>query len=304
MRELTLGAIFMVCVATVTGGCGHRESQRLPDSAFQVNFETPDIPTEMIAGTQVTVDVSLRNTSTSTWPSKPDSSNRNAVHLSYHWATEKGDRVIYDGVRTVLPQDVRSGDSVALKTTVRAPERIGRYILEMTLVQEGVAWFPDKGGEKISVPVRVVQVMTESRVVDNPPDARDETPRVGKTTSVAGDEDKRLAAIKSEAKLPAEHSSSDRLAPLAGNFTEESDKRRELWSVQVVSLSHRTQAESLARTLKSKGYDAYVATAKIKSKDWYQVHVGRLATRLEAEKLREILRAAEKLDRTFIAHKG
>ncbi|MEX0803875.1 MAG: SPOR domain-containing protein [Candidatus Binatia bacterium] len=298
-----LAVTFMICVAMATGGCSHRESQRLPDSAFQVNFETPNIPTEMIAGTQVIVDVSLRNTSTSTWPSKPDSSNRNAVHLSYHWATEKGDRVIYDGVRTALPQDVKSGDSVALKTTVRAPERLGRYILEMTLVQEGVAWFPDKGGEKISVPVSVVQVMTENRV-DNPPDDRDETPRVGKTTSVSGDEAKRLAAIKSEARLPAENSSSERLAAPTGNFQEESDKRRELWSVQVVSLSHRTEAESLARKLKSKGYDAYVATAKIKSKDWYQVHVGRLATRREAETLRETLRAAEKLDRTFIAHKG
>ena len=298
-----LVATFMVCVAMATGGCGHRESQRLPDSAFQVNFETPNIPTEMIAGTQVTVDVSLRNTSTSTWPSKPDSSNKNAVHLSYHWATEKGDRVIYDGVRTALPQDVRSGDSVALKTTVRAPERLGKYILEMTLVQEGVAWFPDKGGEKISVPVSVVQVMTENRV-DNPPDARDETPRLGKTASLSGDEDKRLAAIKSESRLPAENSSSDRLAAPTGNFKEESDKRRELWSVQVVSLSHRTEAESLARKLKSRGYDAYVATAKIKSKDWYQVHVGRLATRREAETLRETLRAAEQLDRSFIAHKG
>jgi len=38
---------------------------------------------------------------------------------------------------------------------IAAPARPGRYLIEVTLVQEGVAWFDEKGGAALSLPVIV-----------------------------------------------------------------------------------------------------------------------------------------------------
>ena len=299
MKNPTAAVALAVCLVMVAGGCGSGEPQRLPDSAFKVSFEPPDVPHEMAAGEQVVVRVSFRNTSGSTWPSKPDSRDRNAVHFAYHWTNEQGDMVIYDGVRTPLPQDVNPGDSVALTPALQAPERVGNYILEMTLVQEGVAWFPDKGGDKISIPVRVVDALAASsnaqKVIAEVQESTGETLAAKPERTGATKGAKKFAALKNE---------EERAVAAAGSSKRDLSHDRQIWSVQVVSLSQKSESESIARKLRSKGYDAYVATARIKGKELYQVHVGRLATRGEAEKLRENLKTTEKFESTFIAHKG
>lgn len=72
------------------------------------------------------------------------------------------------------------------------------------------------------------------------------------------------------------------------------------WSVQLGSYAERKVATSLAKKLKNKGYDAYVSVVNVKGKELHRVYVGRFAGRREAEKLRETLRSAEKLERTVI----
>lgn len=128
----------------------------MPDSGFRVAFEDYDVPTEMVAGEKVSRTITVKNISDVTWPSKPNYKNLNAVNLSYHWLDRRGRVVVFDGIRTPLPSDVPPGESVRLKATIQAPEREGRHILEITLVQEGVAWFPDRDGEKLVIPVNVV----------------------------------------------------------------------------------------------------------------------------------------------------
>jgi cell division septation protein DedD len=296
-------SIVILLLVVIISGCGKNEAKRLPDSAFKVSFETPKVPAEIAAGAQTIVQVGFRNMSDVTWPSKPNSKNRNAVHFAYHWISEKGDVVVYDGERTVLPQDVKPGDSVALKAIVQAPQRTGKYILEMTLVQEGVAWFPDKGGDRISVPVRIVESVSAS-ARDNEPKPETDISSLANTNEVSGEPASRAGAARPEVKSPSQAMNQQAPAAKAHAVQNPSENRTTLWSVQVASLGQRNESEKLARDLKDKGYDAYVAVAEIKGKQWYQVHVGRLSTRAEAEKLRETLRSAEKLDRAFIAHKG
>jgi hypothetical protein len=81
----------------------------------------------------------------------------NAVHLSYHWLDQKRQPVVYDGLRTQLPSDLNPGESLTLKAAIQAPDKAGEYVLHMTLVQEGVAWFSDRGGGQVSLPVSVVK---------------------------------------------------------------------------------------------------------------------------------------------------
>ncbi|MHC8334639.1 SPOR domain-containing protein [Pseudomonas sp. LB3P25] len=57
------------------------------------------------------------------------------------------------------------------------------------------------------------------------------------------------------------------------------------WSVQLASLSSRASAESLQKSLRSQGYNAYIRTADGKNR----VFVGPLIERAEADRLRDLL---------------
>lgn len=294
MREWArLGSLLLILAMLGIGACRGNGARPLPDSAFKVSFGEPEVPRQMATGAQITVDVRVRNASDSRWPSEPDARGRNAVHLAYHWTTEQDDLVIYDGMRTALPRDVGPGDTVTLKTLVQAPERAGKYLLEMTLVQEGVAWFPDKGGAKISMPVTVIEAMALGREKQRHTSFEPKPPARLADGRRSADGAPRVQQATSEPPSPNS-------AP-AGELT---PSRRDFWSVQVASLSRQNGSEDLARTLRSKGYDAYVASANIKGRDLFQVHVGRLSTRMEAEKLKQLLKDAENLDQVFIVYKS
>jgi DedD protein len=57
------------------------------------------------------------------------------------------------------------------------------------------------------------------------------------------------------------------------------------WSVQLASLTSRESAESLQKTLRSQGYNAYIRSADGKNR----VFVGPLIERAEADRLRDLL---------------
>src|SRR5690242_7186774 len=109
--------------------------RRLPEAGFQVEFPAHKIPSELTAGQTAAADISIKNISPVVWPSKADGRGRYAVNLSYHWLARNHETVVFDGLRTPLPHDLGPGESVELKASIQAPERSGRYILEITLVQ-------------------------------------------------------------------------------------------------------------------------------------------------------------------------
>lgn len=109
-------------------------------------------PGEWLAGQRVTLPVRVRNTSSSAWPSDGGAAQ---VHFSYHWTTEEGDDVVYDGRRTELAGDVAPGETVALELDIEAPPRPGAYQLELDAVFEYVGWFSDRGVEPRIIDVRI-----------------------------------------------------------------------------------------------------------------------------------------------------
>jgi hypothetical protein len=150
-----LTAIWLLLpILTVVFGCGEN-SPKLPLAGFKVEFGPHNVPAEMIAGEILLADIAIKNASTKTWPSKPNPRGRNAVNLSYHWLDRKRQMVIFDGLRTPLPRDLNPGESVTLRAAIRAPEKAGGYLLHVTMVQEGVAWFSDSDGGQLSIPVSV-----------------------------------------------------------------------------------------------------------------------------------------------------
>lgn len=63
------------------------------------------------------------------------------------------------------------------------------------------------------------------------------------------------------------------------------------WSIQLASLSSRASADSLQKTLRSQGYNAYVRSAEGKNR----VYVGPLIERAEAERVRDVVNRQQNL---------
>lgn len=131
---------------------------------YGVNYLQAQIPDRMPAQKPLFVPITIQNSSTSPW----EYGGRNAKHkitLSYHWLDQWGHVVTWDGARTELPREVAPGESITLEAEVHPPDHPGMYRLEVELVNEGVAWFSERGVTPFS---REVQVIFEPLAVDAP----------------------------------------------------------------------------------------------------------------------------------------
>jgi hypothetical protein len=80
------------------------------------------------------------------------------VHLSSRWPRAGGDggTPAVEGPRAALPVSLPPGQAVDVALVVTAPDAEGEHRLEVTLVQELVAWFADiDPGSALRATVRV-----------------------------------------------------------------------------------------------------------------------------------------------------
>jgi hypothetical protein len=114
-------------------------------------------PIEMKSGDKMTISLRVRNDSPFPWPSAA------TVNVGNHWLDRHGSMIVLDDGRTPLGRALLPKEEVALGVTVRAPERPGRYILEVDLVEEGIAWFSDRGSPTSRVDVEVTRLPARTR---------------------------------------------------------------------------------------------------------------------------------------------
>ncbi len=64
------------------------------------------------------------------------------VKLCYHWFDQEGGSVIFDGIRTELPDEgIGPGEKAKLKMRIKMPDCSGTYKLQLTILQEYFSWF-------------------------------------------------------------------------------------------------------------------------------------------------------------------
>ncbi|MCD6290925.1 MAG: N-acetylmuramoyl-L-alanine amidase, partial [Anaerolineae bacterium] len=121
---------------------------------YAVSFLSHDTPTEMEPGEIYTVHFRLKNAGSRTWQHDGD----HPVHVGYHWYDGDGNIVLLPpehDIRSELPSDVASGETVNVEARVAAPQQEGTFRLEWDLVEEGVTWFRDRDSKPLSVTVKV-----------------------------------------------------------------------------------------------------------------------------------------------------
>ena len=151
----------------------HETSERLPDffdpgtvvpePRASIAFVEPHV-TVLEPGGQSRVRVTLTNTAAANLSSR----YTQPVRMTYHWRTGDGGMLVWDGVRTGLPCDLEPGDTVECLLTVAAPEREGEYLLQLAVVQDGVAWFDTADPE--SRAELLVRVVAPRRAPESPGD--------------------------------------------------------------------------------------------------------------------------------------
>jgi len=109
---------------------------------------------QMVAGKIIEIPVRVKNISQETWPA---GTVENQVNLAYHWLDSTGKIIVLDGIRTPLPNDLAPGSSVNLQARIQAPDRPGSYTLQLTVVQESVAWFENKGATTLDITITVTE---------------------------------------------------------------------------------------------------------------------------------------------------
>jgi len=101
---------------------------------------------------QFSVVVEISNEGINDWISE----GTRPINISYHWIDAGGDKVIFDGIRTPLPfRTVRAGSVIRVHALVEAPNQIGDFVLELSLVQESVCWFEERGFNTCKICVHI-----------------------------------------------------------------------------------------------------------------------------------------------------
>jgi hypothetical protein len=108
------------------------------------------------AGSLSTATAQVTNVGAATWGSD--------IAASYHWLDERGNAIVWDGLRTALFGPIAPGEQAELEISVRAPMPPSSYGFALDLVAEHRAWFAELGSE------------------DNPSAAVDVLPRIDATT--------------------------------------------------------------------------------------------------------------------------
>ena len=136
---------------TLTGTSGPLADENM---RAEIGWAQP-LPVRLRAGLKETIYVKVRNAGAGVWPALADSNGSLRLLVGNHWLRENNVAVVNDDGRSVLLYDLAPGEEIEIPLTVTAPIEAGSYVLEIDLVQEGVAWFASKGSRPLRTTVKV-----------------------------------------------------------------------------------------------------------------------------------------------------
>jgi FkbM family methyltransferase len=127
------------------------EGDRL--SSFSQKITSPTRQFRVKAGDTYLLSVEATNTGSQPWMGGDCAA---PVNASYRWLDSNGNILPIEGNRAPLEnRTVRPGESISLELNVVVPPRPGSYTLSLSMVQEGIAWFIDRGATPLVIPAAV-----------------------------------------------------------------------------------------------------------------------------------------------------
>ena len=94
------------------------------------------------AGAHQLASIELENAGSAAWRTR---GAREGIFLAYHWLDERGNAIVWDGLRTALDHPVEPGAGLRQRMAIRAPIPPGRYRLAVDLLEEHRFWLAELG---------------------------------------------------------------------------------------------------------------------------------------------------------------
>ncbi len=134
----------------------------LPDRGFKAQITLPDPPLKLRAGQKENITFKIKNISDVVWWQRGGelsdrSDNKFYLAAGNRWLDKDGKRTADTEGHNGIPKDLKPGDEAEMSLLITAPKEPGEYTIELDMVQEGVAWFGDKGSPTTKAKVTVVR---------------------------------------------------------------------------------------------------------------------------------------------------
>lgn len=134
-------------------------SDEMPDSTapglLRAEIRTAPTTLRCAPDAAISVEVDVRNAGNTLWLHAPKAQGGH-VAVGAHLLDAAGRQIELDFLRAPLPRDVPPGDSVRVAAALQAPPTPGRYVIELDMVDEGIAWFGSRGSATRRVVLDVV----------------------------------------------------------------------------------------------------------------------------------------------------
>jgi hypothetical protein len=98
------------------------------------------------AGALQLATVEVENAGTAAWRTRGE---LDGIFLAYHWLDERGNAIVWDGIRTPLERAVEPGETLRQQLALRGPIPPGAYRLAVDLVEEHRFWLAELGNEPL-----------------------------------------------------------------------------------------------------------------------------------------------------------
>jgi hypothetical protein len=104
------------------------------------------------AGARQLASIEVENAGSAPWRTR---GAREGIFLAYHWLDERGNALVWDGLRTPLERPVEPGGTLRQEMAIRGPIPPGRYRLAVDLVEENRFWLAELGNAALERDVDV-----------------------------------------------------------------------------------------------------------------------------------------------------
>ena len=134
----------------------------LPNSGFKAQLTLSEPPAKLRTGQKEVITVKVKNASDVVWYAvggekneRPD--NKFYIAVGNRWLDKDGKLTPETEGHHGLTKDLKPGEETETTLQITAPKEPGEYTLSLDMVQEGVAWFSEKGSPTTKVKVTVVK---------------------------------------------------------------------------------------------------------------------------------------------------
>ena len=134
----------------------------LPDSGFRAQITAPDPPERLRTGQVAIINIKVKNTSDLTWYQRGGvttdrTDNKFYIAAGNRWLDKDGKLTSETEGHNGIPKDLKPGEETEMTLQITAPKQPGEWTMQLDLVQEGVAWFSERGSPVTNVKIQVVK---------------------------------------------------------------------------------------------------------------------------------------------------